>query len=133
MLRNYQLDKVQNPDYNQIANRIKLLAHPERLRILDALRRAPECVCHLEVLLDKPQPYISQQLGLLRNAGIIKDEKNGLNVYYRLADEEISMWLNHILGKVIGEYPELSQHEKLNVCPCPKCESETITKPILVQ
>ena len=71
------------PDYDQLSSRIKLLAHPVRLRILDVLHREPECVCHLETLLEKPQPYVSQQLRVLRQAGVIQDEKDGQNVYYR--------------------------------------------------
>ena len=122
---------MMNIDYKETANKIKLLAHPERLRILDVVRREPECVCHLIALLDKPQPYVSQQLGLLRKAGIIEDEKDGLNVYYRLADEEIAVWLNDILGVAIGEHPEMSQHKKLIACPCPKCETEVMGEPIL--
>ena len=112
-------------NYQKTANKIKLLAHPERLRILDAVRRESECVCHLTALLDKPQPYVSQQLGLLRKAGIIEDERDSLNIYYRLADEEIAIWLNDILGEAIGEHPEISQHKKLIACPCPKCETES--------
>ncbi len=122
-------------NYEEIANKIKLLAHPERLRILDAVRREPECVCHLTALLGKPQPYVSQQLGLLRKAGIMKDEKDGLNVYYRLADEEIAIWLNDILGEALDEQPEILPHKKLVVCPCPKCEIETnvMTEPVFIK
>ncbi len=122
-------------NYEETANKIKLLAHPERLRILDAVRRASECVCHLTALLDKPQPYVSQQLSLLRKAGIIEDEKDGLNVYYRLADREIAVWLNAILGETIGEHSEISQHKKLIACPCPKCETdiEVMIEPVLAQ
>ncbi len=115
---------MQKPDYKKIANRIKLLAHPERLRILDVLRREAECVCHLEALLDKPQPYVSQQLGLLRKTGIIADEKDGLNVYYRLVDTEILAWLDQVLGKVAGEHPEIARHKQIISCPCPKCDAE---------
>lgn len=115
---------MKNPDYSQIADRIKLLAHPERLQILDALRREPECVCHLEALLDKPQPYVSQQLGILRKAGVIENEKNGLNVYYRLVDLGIIAWLDQVLGKVEGEHPEIAYHKQIIVCPCPKCDTE---------
>lgn len=80
-------------DYETLTKRIKLIAHPERLRILDALRREPECVCHLEALLDKPQPYVSQQLRLLRDAGVIQDERRGQNIYYRLVDADMDSWL----------------------------------------
>lgn len=119
-------------DYQQTAKRIKLLAHPERLRILDVLRREAECVCHLESLMDKPQPYISQQLGLLRKAGIIEDEKDGLNVYYRLVDPDIMAWLEVILGPAIGDHPDMVRHKQLAHCPCPKCETATgpISQPV---
>ena len=104
-------------DYETLSERFKLLAHPERLRILDALRRDAECVCHLEALLGKPQPYVSQQLRVLREAGLLVDEKDGLNVYYRLADDEMAAWLNVALGPVHGPSPRRS----VVGCPCPKC------------
>ena len=78
---------METPSYDELSARLRLLAHPERLRILDAVRRDSECVCHLEALLGKPQPYVSQQLRLLRDAGIIADEKQGQNVFYRLNDD----------------------------------------------
>jgi ArsR family transcriptional regulator len=113
---------MNEPDYKQISERFKLLAHPERLRILDVLRREPECVCHLEALLDKPQPYVSQQLRLLREAGIICDEKVGMNVFYRLVDLKIVAWLDTALGLVQGEHPAMAYHKRLISCACPKCE-----------
>ena len=94
----YNTSMNDEPNYTELSERIKLLAHPERLRILDAVRRDAECVCHLEAMLGKPQPYVSQQLRLLRKAGVIEDEKQGQNVFYRLADETISAWLDMVLG-----------------------------------
>ncbi len=110
--------------YHILANRIKLLAHPERLRILDVLRREPECVCHLEALLNKPQPYVSQQLGTLRRAGIIQNEKHGNNVYYRLIDNEIIAWLEQMIGPAEDEHPEMVVHKQAISCECPKCEDQ---------
>lgn len=115
------------PDYAALSSRLKLLAHPERLRILDVLRRDAECVCHLEALLGKPQPYVSQQLRFLRQAGLIVDEKEGQNVYYRLINPEVMRWLDQVLGPAIGEDPALTAHKQLIVCPCPKCNEEVIT------
>jgi ArsR family transcriptional regulator len=108
-------------NYDELSARLKLLAHPERLRILDAIRRDSECVCHLEALLGKPQPYVSQQLRLLRDAGIIADEKQGQNVFYRLSDEAVRGWLDAVLGPAIGEHPEIMQHKRVIACVCPKC------------
>ena len=112
---------TREPDYENISASLKLLAHPERLRILDVLRREAECVCHLEALLNKPQPYVSQQLRLLRELNVIQDEKEGNNVYYRLVDPEIAVWLEHILGPVTGEHAGIARHKQLIACPCPKC------------
>ncbi len=113
------------PDYTDLSERIKLLAHPERLRILDALRRDAECVCHLEALLGKPQPYVSQQLRVLRDAGVIRDEKQGQNVFYRLTDTQLAAWLDAILGTVNGDLPEMTRHKKVIACVCPKCTPQT--------
>ncbi len=113
---------MRGPDYRQYSEKLKLLAHPERLRILDVLRREPECVCHLEALIGKPQPYVSQQLRLLREAGFIADEKDGVNVFYRLVDVEVAGWLDVILGPIRGEDPELAHHKKVIACSCPKCD-----------
>lgn len=118
------MDSSQTPDYDAISSRLKLLAHPERLRILDVLRRNAECVCHLEALLGKPQPYVSQQLRFLRQAGLIIDEKEGQNVFYRLVDVEIAAWLDQVLGVSQGEHVEMAQHKRLIACPCPKCTEE---------
>ena len=97
------------PNYDELSARLKLLAHPERLRILDAVRRDSECVCHLEALLGKPQPYVSQQLRLLRDAGVIIDEKQGQNVFYRLCDDAVRTWLDVVLGPSAGEHPHMAQ------------------------
>lgn len=105
-----------HPDYTALSAQIKLLAHPERLRILDAIRREPQCVCHLEVLLGKPQPYVSQQLRVLREGGIICDEKDGVNTYYCVCDLRVRAWLEAILGPIAATRPQ-----PLPGCSCPKC------------
>jgi DNA-binding transcriptional ArsR family regulator len=110
--------------YHERANLLKAMAHPVRLQIIDLLRRDAECVCHLSAALRKPQPYISQQLAVLRSAGVIIDEKNGSNVFYRLADEQIARQADATLGAL----PELrmtgpgSHRQKVKGCNCPKCE-----------
>ena len=113
--------RVDAPDYERLSATLKLLAHPERLRILDVLRRDAECVCHLEALLHKPQPYVSQQLRLLREFNVIADEKEGNNVFYRLVDPDVAAWLDGILGPVEGEHVGMAQRRQLIACPCPKC------------
>lgn len=57
-----------------------------RLRILDLLRRGEAGVCHLQAALGVPQPYVSQQSRVLREAGLVSQRREGLYIYYRLAD-----------------------------------------------
>jgi ArsR family transcriptional regulator len=119
-------------NYESLSDRLKVLAHPERLRMLDVLRREPECVCHLEALLAKPQPYVSQQLRLMREAGIIADEKQGQNVFYRLADDEVRRWLDVVLGPPVDEYAAIEGHKKVISCSCPKCLELPLATPVAV-
>jgi ArsR family transcriptional regulator len=101
--------------YDRIAERFQLLAHPARLQILDELRRGEACVCHLQVVLDRPQAYVSQQLRTLREAGVVEDERDGLNVFYRVVDPQIL----ELLGGSLGPPQE---KRGLPACNCPKCE-----------
>jgi ArsR family transcriptional regulator len=73
-------------DYAREARLFKLLMHPVRLAILDLLRAGEACVCELEAGLHQRQAYVSQQLRVLREAGLIEDRREGWNVFYRLVD-----------------------------------------------
>lgn len=106
--------------YSQCAHLLKVLAHPARLRMLDLLRCSEECVCHLSSALGKSQPYISQQLAVLRRAGVIVDRKHGTNVYYSLVDEWVKRWLDELLG------PASRDANVIANCPCPKCLSVSL-------
>lgn len=68
-----QVEKGQDVQaYEDVAERLRLLSLPARLRIVDMLRHREECVCVLQEALGRPQPYVSQQLRVLRKAGIIQ-------------------------------------------------------------
>jgi ArsR family transcriptional regulator len=63
------------------AKLFRVLAHPVRLQILTILAKHEACVCHLEALLGRPQPYVSQQLATLREAGLVQDRREGTLIY----------------------------------------------------
>lgn len=67
----------------------KLLGDPHRLAILDTLAAAaePVCVCDFTDALPLNQPTVSHHLKLLRDGGLIKAERRGTWMYYRLADD----------------------------------------------
>jgi DNA-binding transcriptional ArsR family regulator len=64
--------------FRQSAALLKVMAHPERLRLLAALREGEACVCHLTARLGQRQPYVSQQRSYWRDAGLSRDRQEGL-------------------------------------------------------
>jgi ArsR family transcriptional regulator len=63
---------------------IKAMAHPTRLFIVDELSRGDRCVCELTEMIGADTSTVSKHLSILRNAGIVEDEKRGLQVFYSL-------------------------------------------------
>jgi ArsR family transcriptional regulator len=82
----YQVDMTAaaQAEYKAKARIIKALAHPTRLFIVDELSRGERCVCELTDLIGVEMPTVSRHLGVLKSAGILEDEKRGLQVFYRL-------------------------------------------------
>jgi DNA-binding transcriptional ArsR family regulator len=63
---------------------IKALAHPTRLWMVERLADGERCVCEFADDVDVDFSTVSKHLALLRQAGIVEDEKRGKQVYYRL-------------------------------------------------
>jgi len=64
---------------------VKAMAHPTRMFIVDELARAGErCVCELTEMIGDDMSTVSKHLSVLKNAGIIADDKRGNQVFYRL-------------------------------------------------
>jgi DNA-binding transcriptional ArsR family regulator len=63
---------------------IKALAHPSRLFIVDELSRGRRCVNDLAGLVEADISTVSKHLSILRDAGVVRDEKEGARVYYSL-------------------------------------------------
>jgi DNA-binding transcriptional ArsR family regulator len=111
--------------FRERANLLKLMAHPMRLQILTVLAEDSECVCHLSVVLDKPQPYVSQQLAVLRNAGLIVDQKEGTNVFYGIMNGPTGVRVHAVLAPLAGEAGATVRvgHQRVGGCTCPKCSA----------
>lgn len=65
---------------------LKLLANEDRLLLLCQLSQGERCVSELEGGLGIRQPTLSQQLGVLRNEGVVNTRRQGKNIYYSVAD-----------------------------------------------
>ncbi|MCL2644019.1 MAG: metalloregulator ArsR/SmtB family transcription factor [Betaproteobacteria bacterium] len=66
---------------------LKLLSNEDRLLLLCQLAQEEFSVGQLEEMLEIRQPTLSQQLGVLRLAGLVATRKEGKQVYYRMAGE----------------------------------------------
>jgi ArsR family transcriptional regulator len=76
----------------------KALGDPIRVQLLDVLRRhaGEVCVCELVPLFDVSQPTVSHHLKVLRDAGLVTSQKQGLWVFYRVLPEgldDLATWL----------------------------------------
>ena len=94
------------------------LAHPVRLEILELLRDGEACVCHLEAHLGYRQPYISQQIMVLKKAGLVSERREGTYVFYRLADRRVVALLDALAPE--ASVPK-TRARRLRKCSCPKC------------
>ncbi len=86
-----------------VADLVKVLGDPTRLRIMNAWAAEPElCVCDLSVALDMTQSAISHQLAVLRRARLVRPRKEGKIVYYSLDDNHIGSLLS-LANEHVGE------------------------------
>jgi ArsR family transcriptional regulator, arsenate/arsenite/antimonite-responsive transcriptional repressor len=89
---------VQRQEAERMAVVAKALGDPVRLQLVDVLRRhaGKVCVCELVPLFDLSQPTVSHHLKVLRNAGLVGSEREGLWAYYYVIPDalaEFSAWL----------------------------------------
>lgn len=70
--------------YDARAAILKAMAHPSRLIMLDALARREHCVCELTDLVGADISTVSKHLAVLKNAGIVDDDRRGQMVFYHL-------------------------------------------------
>lgn len=64
----------------------KALGDETRIRLLKLLEQRELCVCELMQALNMTQSRVSRNLGILKNAGLVKDRRDGLWVHYSLND-----------------------------------------------
>jgi DNA-binding transcriptional ArsR family regulator len=77
-------------ELKEVAELLKVLAHPVRLCIVNGLLKNGACnVTHMQNCLGMPQSTISQHLQKLRSAGIIEGDRKGLEITYKVIDERV--------------------------------------------
>jgi DNA-binding transcriptional ArsR family regulator len=114
------------------------LAHPARLEILEVLQGGEACVCHIQAMSNQRQSYISQQLNVLRQAGIVTSRKDGQWIYYQVSEPnlyDVIDQIKEILQNLGRWQPEFSSdpdmESKRKMCNCPQCSLQTNDQPCI--
>ena len=99
------IDKVsaQMPGDNaleHLAQLYKMFGDHTRIKILSALEISQMCVCDISVLLNMTKSAVSHQLRLLRQARLIKGQKQGKSVFYSLDDDHVSAILKQGMSHI---------------------------------
>lgn len=77
-------------EYDEVAQMLKVLAHPVRICIIKGLLGEGQCnVSHMQDCLGIPQSTLSQHLQKLRSAKLIEGKRNGLEINYSVCDERV--------------------------------------------
>lgn len=112
-------------DFESTARLFKTLMHPARLEILNILRNGEACVCHMEAALGYRQAYISQQLMVLREAGLVQDRRDGWNMYYRVVRPNIYAVIDAAQqaqgGARVSAQRKSAPAATVDGCSCPRC------------
>jgi DNA-binding transcriptional ArsR family regulator len=98
------------PLYQLKAEFFKTLGHPVRIRTLELLSIREHAVSELLKEIDLEPASLSQQLAVLRRAGLVRTRKEGSSVYYSLAHPQVADLLTvarSILGSVLSGQAEL--------------------------
>ncbi len=74
---------------NDLVTIFKALSDKTRLRIIKLLEQGELCVCDITAALDMVQPKVSFHLSALKEAGLIKDRKQGKWIHYSLKDADL--------------------------------------------
>lgn len=79
---------------------LKALAHPNRLRILEALRSGEICNCEIGPKLKLEQSNLSRHLQALSEAGLVLARRDGIRIMYRVADARVFKLLD-LAGEMV--------------------------------
>src|SRR3954467_1088802 len=87
----------------ELATLLGVLAHAERIRIVEELRNGELDVASLQQILGVAHCRVSQNLGILRSHRIVAERREGRHVYYRLVQPRMAAWLLEAMTFLEGD------------------------------
>lgn len=86
----------------ELSEIFKLIAHPDRIRVIEELRSGEKDVNTLVEALSLPGPRVSQHLSLMKAHRIVEERRDGRHHYYQLTQPEIAEWIIEGLAFIEG-------------------------------
>ena len=83
-----------------VANAMKQLGDPSRLRIFWLLCHTEECVIDIAAIVHMTSPAVSHHLRLLKNAGLIASRREGKEMFYKATETKLSQALHLIIEQI---------------------------------
>ncbi len=96
--------------YMDTAKILKALSEPKRLRIVDMLSCGELCACEILEEFHITQPTLSHDMKVLVAAGIVKDRREGKNIYYTLDTDALTA-MQETLGQIFRDKPDCICHK----------------------
>ena len=96
--------------YIDISKMLKAMSEPKRLRIVDMLSCGELCACKILEEFNITQPTLSHDMRLLVEAGIVKDRREGKNIYYSLNRDALET-MHQNLGRMFEDKPDCICHQ----------------------
>jgi len=93
----------------ELAEIFKVMAHPDRIRIIEELGAEEKDVNTLLNDLDLPGPRVSQHLGLLRAHRFVDERRDGRRHFYRLNQPQLAEWVMQGLDFIEGRLSKVSK------------------------
>lgn len=100
------MDKVSLTRFQNQASVFKALAHPARLFMVEKIAEGEKCVCEFVTMLGLDASTVSKHLTVLRNAGVVEDEKRGNNVFFRIRMECVVGFFSCVRGALEAQARE---------------------------
>ncbi|MDI6801393.1 MAG: metalloregulator ArsR/SmtB family transcription factor [Thermodesulfovibrionales bacterium] len=94
--------KKEKSIYELQAEICKILSSPKRIEIINALKNGEKTVTELVEILGTPKANVSQHLAVMRHRGILKSRRDGVSIYYTIANPKVVQACS-IMREVLNE------------------------------
>jgi len=112
MVADHESTRIEQPVIERAARVIRVLGHPLRLRLLEAMEAGERNVTELVAETGTTQATVSQQLAILRAEDVVGARRDGPRVFYRITEPKVASILACIRA---CDLPELDQPAQLTL------------------